>query len=93
MVLLLLSRYYVGSLELPAFNGPTEGILLGIALKLFTSFVGVDFWNQEIIEGVQNNSLVVIATLITSCCTLLIKYVLPLLQYLLHNFIEWLTFL
>ena len=36
MVLLLLSRYYVGSLELPAFNGPTEGILLGIALKLFT---------------------------------------------------------
>ncbi|CAH0488746.1 unnamed protein product [Peronospora farinosa] len=66
-------EYYVGSLELPAFNGPTEGILLGIALKLFTSFVGIDFWNQELIEGVQNNSLVVIAMLITSCCTLLVN--------------------
>lgn len=85
MLSLLLGRYYSGSLELPIINGPTEGILIGIALKLFTSAVGVDFWNQELVEGVQNNSLFVIVTMISSCFTLLIKYVLPLLLYLVRN--------
>ncbi|ETI33818.1 hypothetical protein L914_18778 [Phytophthora nicotianae] len=66
-------EYYSGSLELPLINGPTEGILIGIALKLFTAVVGVDFWNQEMIEGVQNNSLFVIVTMISSCFTLLVN--------------------
>ncbi|CEG39698.1 cdpalcohol phosphatidyltransferase [Plasmopara halstedii] len=66
-------EYYSGSLELPIFNGPTEGILIGIALKLFTAIVGVDFWKEESIEGVQNNSLFVIVTMIGSCFTLMIN--------------------
>lgn len=66
-------EYYSGSLVLPVFNGPTEGILIGIALKLFTAVVGVDFWKQELIEGVQNNSLFVIITMIGSFCTLTVN--------------------
>ncbi|CAH0475531.1 unnamed protein product [Peronospora belbahrii] len=66
-------EYYSGTLELPIVNGPTEGILIGIALKLFTSFVGVDFWNQELVDGVQNNSLFVIVAMITSFFTLLVN--------------------
>ncbi|KAE9109578.1 hypothetical protein PF010_g11483 [Phytophthora fragariae] len=66
-------EYYSGSLELPIINGPTEGILIGIALKLFTAAVGVDFWSQEMIEGVQNNSVFVIVTMISSCFTLMVN--------------------
>ncbi|TDH68473.1 hypothetical protein CCR75_001427 [Bremia lactucae] len=66
-------EYYSGSLELPLINGPTEGILLGIALKLFTAVVGVDFWNQDLLEGVQNNSIFVIFTTIGAFVTLLIN--------------------
>lgn len=76
-------RYYSGSLELPIINGPTEGILIGIALKLFTAAVGVDFWNREMVEGVQNNSLFVIVTMISSCFTLMVKYVIAFLLIVL----------
>ena len=72
-------RYYSGSLELPVINGPTEGILLGVALKLFTALVGVDFWTHELVDGVQNNSLLVCLTIVSSGVTLLIKYVVALL--------------
>lgn len=68
---------------LPIINGPTEGILIGIALKLFTAAVGVDFWNREMVEGVQNNSLFVIVTMISSCFTLMVKYVIAFLLIVL----------
>ncbi|CAI5713617.1 unnamed protein product [Hyaloperonospora brassicae] len=66
-------EYYSGSLELPVINGPTEGILLGVALKLFTALVGVDFWTHELVNGVQNNSLLVCLTIVSSCVTLLVN--------------------
>uniref|UniRef100_A0AAV1UPU4 CDP-alcohol phosphatidyltransferase n=1 Tax=Peronospora matthiolae TaxID=2874970 RepID=A0AAV1UPU4_9STRA len=66
-------EYYSGSLELPVINGPTEGILLGIALKLFTACVGVDFWTHELIDGVQNNSLLVCVLIVSLCATLLVN--------------------
>lgn len=33
-------EYYTGSLNLPAINGPTEGILIAISLKLLTAALG-----------------------------------------------------
>ncbi|RLN91572.1 hypothetical protein BBJ28_00013050 [Nothophytophthora sp. Chile5] len=64
---------------LPIINGPTEGILIGVALKLLTAVVGVDFWTQETIPGVQNNSVFVIVTVVSTFFTLVVKYVLHLM--------------
>ncbi|RLN97147.1 hypothetical protein BBJ28_00007853 [Nothophytophthora sp. Chile5] len=74
-ILQLGTTYYSGSLQLPIINGPTEGILIGVALKLFTAVVGVDFWTQETIPGVQNNSVFVIVTVVSTFFTLVVKYV------------------
>lgn len=66
-------RYYSGSLQLPLINGPTEGILIAISLKLFTAVVGVQFWTLEILPGWQNNTIFVIVTLISSFLTIGVK--------------------
>uniref|UniRef100_K3WTS5 CDP-alcohol phosphatidyltransferase n=1 Tax=Globisporangium ultimum (strain ATCC 200006 / CBS 805.95 / DAOM BR144) TaxID=431595 RepID=K3WTS5_GLOUD len=66
-------EYYSGSLQLPLINGPTEGILIGCALKLFTAWVGSQFWTQEIIPGFQNNSVFVIVTAISSFFTIAVN--------------------
>ncbi|KAF1328624.1 Cdp-alcohol phosphatidyltransferase, partial [Globisporangium splendens] len=66
-------EYYSGSLQLPMINGPTEGILIGCALKLFTAWVGSQFWTQESIPGFQNNSIFVIITAISSFFTIAVN--------------------
>lgn len=68
-------EYYSGSLQLPLINGPTEGILIGISLKLFTAIVGTQFWTQEVVAGVQANTIFVIVTAISTFFTILVKYV------------------
>lgn len=54
-------------------NGPTEGILIAISLKLFTAVVGVQFWTLEIVPGWQNNTIFVIVTLVSSFLTIGVK--------------------
>ncbi|CAK4675910.1 hypothetical protein LEN26_020434 [Aphanomyces euteiches] len=63
-------EYYTGSLELPIINGPTEGVLIGVSLKLLTAVLGTGFWHQEtFIPGVQNNTLFLYSTILTSTLT------------------------
>lgn len=38
-------EYHVGELVLPVFNGPSEGLLMGVALHLTTFFKGRGFWH------------------------------------------------
>lgn len=63
-------EYYSGILELPAFNGPTEGILIGIALKFLTAYLGPSFWLEEIIPGYQNNTVFLIITVAATIMTI-----------------------
>ena len=66
-------EYYTGSLELPLINGPTEGILIAICLKIFTAIQGPDFWLQEFIPGFQNNTIFIIITILGAIPTVAIK--------------------
>lgn len=43
-------EYYVGSMVLPPFNGPTEGLLLATIVCFITGFVGTEWWHEEIFE-------------------------------------------
>lgn len=56
-------------------NGPTEGILIGVAMKLLTAFYGPHIWFNELVPGIQNNTLFVLATVIGTAGTLITKYV------------------
>ena len=62
-------------------NGPTEGILVGVTFKLFTAVVGPAFWLEEMVPGIQNNSLVLIMAGVTGFFTLIIKYVVHCTLY------------
>ncbi|KAF0700023.1 Aste57867_9409 [Aphanomyces stellatus] len=65
-------EYYTGSLELPIINGPTEGVLIAVSLKLVTAAMGVSFWHEEtFVPGVQNNTLFLFAMISTSSLTVL----------------------
>lgn len=66
-------RYYSGSLQLPLINGPTEGILIAISLKLFTAVVGPQFWTQEALPGWQVNTIFVLITAASSFFTIGVK--------------------
>ncbi|GAB9462761.1 hypothetical protein Gpo141_00000245 [Globisporangium polare] len=63
-------EYYSGSLQLPLINGPTEGILIAISLKLFTAVVGPQFWTQEALPGWQVNTIFVLITAASSFFTI-----------------------
>ncbi|TMW65115.1 hypothetical protein Poli38472_009282 [Pythium oligandrum] len=64
-------EYYSGLLSLPIINGPTEGILIGVFLKLVTASIGPSFWLEEYIPGYQNNTVFVLATAFASVPTVL----------------------
>ncbi|ETW10434.1 hypothetical protein H310_00739 [Aphanomyces invadans] len=65
-------EYYTGSLELPIINGPTEGVLIGVTLKLVTAALGTGFWREEtFVDGIQNNTLFLFLMLATSSITVL----------------------
>ncbi|GLD99572.1 hypothetical protein PINS_up008298 [Pythium insidiosum] len=66
-------EYYSGSLSLPLINGPTEGILIGVFLKLLTAYLGPSFWLQESFLGIQYNTLFVLSTVISSVPTVLVN--------------------
>mmetsp|Transcript_17226 Transcript_17226/g.15113 ORF Transcript_17226/g.15113 Transcript_17226/m.15113 type:complete len:233 (-) Transcript_17226:578-1276(-) len=51
-------EYFVGSLDLPWFNGANEGLVGIILLYIFTAIVGCDFWLKTI-GGIQFNHIVV----------------------------------
>jgi ethanolaminephosphotransferase len=37
-------EYYIGSMVLPPFNGPTEGLLIAASMCVGSFFLGPDFW-------------------------------------------------
>jgi ethanolaminephosphotransferase len=39
-------EYYVGSMVLPPFNGPTEGLLIAVGMCVLTFFKGPEFWHE-----------------------------------------------
>lgn len=39
-------QYYTGTLILPAFNGPSEGLVLGASLSIASFFMGPMFWQD-----------------------------------------------
>eukprot|EP01063_Lacrimia_lanifica_P013153 TRINITY_DN19789_c0_g1_i1.p2 TRINITY_DN19789_c0_g1~~TRINITY_DN19789_c0_g1_i1.p2 ORF type:complete len:434 (+),score=180.11 TRINITY_DN19789_c0_g1_i1:40-1341(+) len=41
-------EYYVGSLDLPMLNGPNEGVVIGVALHLWTAVVGTRWWSESL---------------------------------------------
>jgi ethanolaminephosphotransferase len=81
-------EYYSGLLSLPIINGPTEGILVGVFLKLLTAFMGPAFWKFEYIPGLQNNTVFVLATVIASIPTIGVKYVYCLFAFNLPIVLE-----
>nr|CCA25449.1 CDPalcohol phosphatidyltransferase putative [Albugo laibachii Nc14] len=66
-------EYYCGSLQLPAINGPTEGILIAIVLQFITGIFGPGFWIQEWFMGFQNNTLFLFTVIGTTVMTLMIN--------------------
>ncbi|RHY45391.1 hypothetical protein DYB34_012065 [Aphanomyces astaci] len=65
-------EYYTGTLELPIINGPTEGVLIAVVLKLATAALGTRFWHHDtFVSGVQNNTLFLFTMLATSSITVL----------------------
>eukprot|EP00667_Euglena_gracilis_P008792 EG_transcript_8907 len=41
-------EYYTGELILPVINGPTEGLLVGTAIHLWTAYTGPNWWRNTI---------------------------------------------
>ena len=39
-------EYYIGSMVLPPFNGPTEGLLLAVGMCIISFFVGPSWWHE-----------------------------------------------
>ena len=37
-------EYYTGSMILPSFNGPTEGLLMAVGMCVISYFTGADWW-------------------------------------------------
>ncbi|KDO22507.1 hypothetical protein SPRG_11691 [Saprolegnia parasitica CBS 223.65] len=66
-------EYYTGSLDLPILNGPTEGVLIAIGIKLFTAIMGPSFWLQEstILPGVLHNTIFLGVMIASSTFTVL----------------------
>lgn len=69
-------EYYTGLLSLPVINGPSEGIIIGALLKLWTAYVGASFWKRTIFFGLENNAIFSLITLIATMLTLAAKYVM-----------------
>jgi len=57
-----LEELYTGELVLPVVNGPTEGILFLCLTKLWTAYVGADWWERPnaLVPSVQNNTAFVL---------------------------------
>ena len=45
-----LEEYYTGTMVLPPFNGPTEGLLIASAMCFITAAFGPQFWHQPIVS-------------------------------------------
>ncbi|KRX01367.1 hypothetical protein PPERSA_01270 [Pseudocohnilembus persalinus] len=54
------SQYHIGALKLGKINAVDEGLMLVQSLFLFTSFVGVQFWQQNQIFGYKLNEIALI---------------------------------
>jgi len=83
-------EYYVGELILPIFNGPSEGLFLGVAFHLTSYFKGTSFWKgTEWYDAIssfvpsavlpdapmRNMDLIVLATLLGGLQELVLKTV------------------
>lgn len=67
-------EYYTGILELPVINGPTEGILLAIGLKVLTGIRGPGFWLEPSFVGqLKNNDLLLLGFGLSSILTICSK--------------------
>jgi len=49
-------QYYTGSLILPPFNGPSEGLVMGASLSIVSYFYGPMFWQTtSLTDGIIDN--------------------------------------
>ena len=67
-------EYYTGALELPMVNGPTDGVLLAVAVKMVTAIYGQDIWTTptRFFDFPLNELFFYIVTF-TALCTLFLK--------------------
>lgn len=56
-------EYHTGTLFLGYFNGPTEGILMAVAVLTITGFHGPEFWLQTVGETIGRLPLIANFTL------------------------------
>jgi len=65
-------EYFTGEFDLPIINGPNEGILLLAGLQLLTAWRGASLWTSDsIIEGVPNNTILVLFFFVGAILTVL----------------------
>jgi len=71
-----LEELYTGELLLPIVNGPTEGILFLCASKLFTAYVGPQFWLEPNVLFPQyaNNALLLGPMFVLSNCYTVVNF-------------------
>jgi len=68
-----LEEYYCGRLDLPLFNGVSDGCVIVYAIGLISGFTGFSYWNTKLFYQVTVAETFVIAFSLASAITIISK--------------------
>jgi ethanolaminephosphotransferase len=67
-------EYYTGTMVLPSFNGPTEGLLMAVGMCVISYFKGPEWWQQVYSSCISSLSFLPLSPMQTSRDYLTYKY-------------------